>query len=397
MGSGPPGVAKRQQYRRHSRYGCRNCKLRKVKCDEARPQCLRCRAYGVQCTFTHNTTDLQPLLESREQNNPKSNHPDSSPRASITNGIWAEDGMSFFNLNSHDWGLFNKFRYRTVYSLGGDALVHIHENHMLKASFSCPFLLHGILALTAVHDRYLEISSKRRSLIESHHWSECTTLFNKWLGHDIKEEQKDPIWAATGILNILAFSSINASSPSDAWPQLSQDSSDLEWLSLGTGKMKLWNLINPLRPGSVFRAMCTALIQMRAPLPIEGTEGTSKDLVQLCRMGDTSTQENNSYFQVVHGLSRLLRMPQGTISIGNALMICNYMHGQFEVLLMDKDPIALLLLGLWYAKARGVIWWIDFRARYEIPSICNYLQRHYGGNNPIQALIPWDGIIQDIK
>lgn len=251
--------------------------------------------------------------------------------------------------------------------------------------------------MAAVHDRYLETSPKRRCLRESYHWFQCTTLFNKWLSQNIKEEHKDPIWAATGTLNILAFSSINASSTNEAWPLGPEDSSDLEWLRLGTGKMKLWSLVEPLRPQSVFRVMCTTLIQMRTPLPSKGIDGALKDLVQLCEMDADSTQQNNPYFKVVHGLSRLLTLPEGNASLGNTLMSCNYMHDEFEVLLRDKDPVALLLLCLWYAKARQDKWWIDFRARYEVPAICSYLKQHHGGNRSIQALIPWDGIIQDAK
>ncbi|PMD57420.1 uncharacterized protein K444DRAFT_53748, partial [Hyaloscypha bicolor E] len=32
-----------------SRSGCRTCKIRRVKCDESRPQCERCIKFGTTC------------------------------------------------------------------------------------------------------------------------------------------------------------------------------------------------------------------------------------------------------------------------------------------------------------------------------------------------------------
>ena len=39
-------------------------------------------------------------------------------------------------LDLQDQELFNRFRYRTLYSLGGSDVVDVYENHMLQASFT---------------------------------------------------------------------------------------------------------------------------------------------------------------------------------------------------------------------------------------------------------------------
>jgi hypothetical protein len=260
--------------------------------------------------------------------------------------------------------------------------------------YKCPFLIHGTLAVTAVHDRYLGLTlTHRRSLRESYHWSQCTILFNKWLCHPIRDEYKDPLWATAGTLGVLAFSSINACSPEEAWPLGALDSSDLEWLRLGSGKMTLWDVVDPLRPGSVFRVMSETFAHMRGPVPAKGTDGVSVELVQLCELDESSTRENNPYFTVVHGLSRLLEVPKDEASLGRVMMVSRHMHHEFGICLEKKDPVALLLLCLWYTRARESKWWIDLRARYEIPAICAYLQRHFSDNSAIQALIPLNEII----
>lgn len=172
--------------------------------------------------------------------------------------------------------------------------------------------MHGTLAVTAVHDRYLGITpTYRRSLRESYQISQCTTLFNRWLCQPIKEEHKDPLWATAGALSILTFSSINACSAEEAWPLGASDSSDLDWIRLGVGKITLWDLVNPMRSESVFRVMTETFAYIHHPLPQRGTDGVSTELAQLCGINDSSTQENNPYFSVAHSLSRLLEAPKG--------------------------------------------------------------------------------------
>jgi hypothetical protein len=250
--------------------------------------------------------------------------------------------------------------------------------------------MHGLLAVTAVHDRYLGVTpTSRRSIRESYHYCQCTILFNKWLSQKpIKEEHKDPLWAAAGTLGILTFSSTNPRSLEQSWPLGPHDSSDLEWVRLGTAKMALWHLVNPMRPESVFRVMFETFASMRLPVTAKGTDGVSVELTQLCGLDESSTRENNPYFTVAHSLSRLLGMPESKDSLGRVLMVSGHMHNEFASCLEKKDPVALLLLHLWYTRARQSIWWIDIRARYELPAICAYLRRFHGDNNAIQALLP---------
>jgi hypothetical protein len=55
-----------RQRRAHkkSRRGCSSCKLRRVKCDEKRPACLKCRDFGVACSYDGKITALSFAGES---------------------------------------------------------------------------------------------------------------------------------------------------------------------------------------------------------------------------------------------------------------------------------------------------------------------------------------------
>jgi hypothetical protein len=61
----PPPLRKRRVHKK-SRNGCRNCKLRSVKCDEEKPSCKRCVSYRVLCTYAANN-DLQLEVEGADR------------------------------------------------------------------------------------------------------------------------------------------------------------------------------------------------------------------------------------------------------------------------------------------------------------------------------------------
>lgn len=247
--------------------------------------------------------------------------------------------------------------------------------------------------MAAVHDRYLGvIPSHRRSLREYFHVSQCTSLFMDWLSQPITEEHKDPIWTSAGSLSILTFSSTSATQLEDAWPLSTPDSSDLEWLRLGAGKMKLWHMVDPLRESSVFHPMFKLLGGLREAFPLQGTDNLLSELAEVCGLDEHSTSNNNPYFTVAHALSWLLKLPSDQSSLGRILMVSSHMHAEFEVLLHKRDPVALFLLCLWYAKARWCKWWIDFRARHEVPAICKYIQDRYGDHGAMHALLHKYGV-----
>jgi hypothetical protein len=235
--------------------------------------------------------------------------------------------------------------------------------------------MHATLAVALAYDRHLNsTSSCRRTAEECYHWSQSAALFNKRLQEPIETKHMDPIWGTAAALALLAFSAPDACTPEESWPLKPSDPSDLEWLRMREGKMSLWRLANPLRPDSLFSVMAVTFAQMNAPLPERGTDGVSKALAILCRLHDSSTAENNPYFEAAHAVAQVQALPDSEVSTGQTQIFTRSIRGPFKSLLREKDPIALLLLYLWYRKVGRSIWWIELRARVECPSICSYLQ-----------------------
>src|ERR1700709_114010 len=117
--------------------------------------------------------------------------------------------------------------------------------------------MHVVQTVTAVHDRYLSTSpwsiTSRQTATEFYHLTRAAALFNRKLSAPIKPEDRDPLWATAALLGIIAFSSIEASTPEAAWPLKPPEPSDLEWISMSEHKMAVWEVTQPLRVGSPFR------------------------------------------------------------------------------------------------------------------------------------------------
>lgn len=254
--------------------------------------------------------------------------------------------------------------------------------------------MHASLAVAAAHARHLHgpVLTKR-PLTEIHHWSMCTTLFNRKLSSPIRPQDRDVLWATATYLGIVSFASLDVASPHEAWPlRPADDPSDLEWLHMSTGKVAIFRLTDPLREGSIFRPMAAVFGQVRAPLPASGLERVPPVFQRLCGIDGASTAGNNPYYTAVQALARLSEFSHGTPPLHVALAFISHVKEGFVRLLEEKEPVALLLLSLWYAGASRAVWWIERRAEVEGRAVCLYLERYHFDNATLMELLPWKSV-----
>ncbi|KAJ9317621.1 transcriptional regulator family: Fungal Specific TF [Paecilomyces variotii] len=384
--TGPREVRERRTPRR-SRYGCRNCKLRKLKCDEGKPHCKRCSSFGVLCNFMSNIPDLQPIADGTGRR-PLVVRGKAELQHPVANAVWTSDESTFYQLNAKCQDFITRYLGRSLMTPDDPNMIHVNRK-LLRLSFTYPYLMHASLAVALTYDRHLNSSlGCRRSLEECYHWSQSTTLLNRRLREPIEAKDKDPIWGTAAALVILSFSSPDACTPEESWPLNSSDHSHLDWLRMSKGKMSLWHIVNPLRPDSLFHVMAATFAQMHSPLPESGIDGIPRALATTCLLKESSTAKNNPYFHAAHAVSQLLALADSEVTTGQTQFFMRSIHGPFENLLRTRDPVALLLLYLWYRKASRSIWWIELRARVECPSICSYLRLYHKGNVAVQAFLP---------
>lgn len=119
-------------------------------------------------------------------------------------------------------------------------------------------------------------------------------------------------------------------------------------------------------------------------------------LATLCHLEDSSTAENNSYFNAAHGLSQIPNMPDKQVAAGKTELFVRNMHGSFQTLLQQKDPVALLLLYLWYRKVGRRLWWVGARARVECPAIYSYLRLCHKDDD-VHAFLPGGSLADEFQ
>ncbi|KAI1746486.1 hypothetical protein F4782DRAFT_524336 [Xylaria castorea] len=393
MASTYPKEGRNRRIMRRSRYGCRNCKLRKLKCDECKPRCKRCSSFGLVCNFIPDIPDLQPVADDLIRSSVVRRG--AEPQPPLAGAVWTSDASAFYQLDAKCQDFVTRYLGRSLITPDDPNMIEVNRK-LLRLTFMHPFLMHASLAVALAYDRYRNSSlGSRRTLEECYHCSQSTVLFNRRLGEPIETKDKDAIWGTAAALAILSFSSPDVCTTEEAWPLKPSDYADLEWVRMIKGKMSLWRIINPLRSDSLFRIMASTFAHMHTPLPEKGIDGIPIALATVCHLEDSSTAENNPYLNTAHAIAQIQGLSDSQVTTGHAYLFIRSIQGPFEYLLGKKDPVALLLLYLWYRKAGRSIWWIELRARVECPSICSYLRLYHKEYSAVHEFLPGGSLADD--
>lgn len=394
QGTGEEGSHKRGPHKK-SRRGCRNCKLRKIKCDETRPKCKKCTTFGVSCNYDPNTPDLQMTFGGSftikaPQKSPCLSNQALFAKMSLLASLHPAiipDNNSVLQLDRQSLDRLTRFQMRTVLSIGTARAARLYQTETVRLACANPYLMHVVQALTAIHDRYLSLSSDPGQIF--YHLSRAAALFNQKLSAPIQPHERDALWATAVLLGIIALSSIEASTPEEAWPLKRSDPFDLEWIRMSGNKKAICNIANPLRPDSVFRALAedyrTGIMLFAPSSP--GIEGIPSAFIQLYGLDSSSTAKNSPYFVALHELAPLLHMKCEMPTMWPFLSFISHMPPDFMRLLQRKEPRALLLLTYWYAMVCQSVWWIERRATMECQATCLYLERYHADDTAIQGLL----------
>lgn len=124
---------RRRARKPRGRTGCRTCRIRRIKCDELRPICVRCSSTGRTCdgyeTFLFSSVLAHRSISLRV---------DAVPNSSL-------------NLSSYEAQTFDFFRQRTVKEITGCFRSQLFERFLLQVSHQDPTILHAAAAVGAMH------------------------------------------------------------------------------------------------------------------------------------------------------------------------------------------------------------------------------------------------------
>ncbi|KAF1956729.1 hypothetical protein CC80DRAFT_492242 [Byssothecium circinans] len=195
-----------------SRNGCRQCKARRVKCNERSP-CSNCIKYGVDCSLLGSpaTSQLPDDRASSTLSGQSSSHTSPAgssdttvpvlPRGSsacrhsvdLTDG-WMEDLELMHHYTAH--------AHLTV--PGNDRAKQTWGFLVTQEAFRHKFLMHCILGFSASHLAYIDPLSTKHRIQASSHQSAAIAEINRVLP-DITPTNCHALFAATSLITLNAF------------------------------------------------------------------------------------------------------------------------------------------------------------------------------------------------
>ncbi|KAF2182926.1 hypothetical protein K469DRAFT_751817 [Zopfia rhizophila CBS 207.26] len=126
----PYRMSSRNAYRRShgkSRTGCKNCKRRKIKCDEQRPSCRNCLKHRVDCEFV---VGLDAFLRPRNATTAQPNS----------------------DLNMFDLELMHHYTTSAYATLSCEPVLrNLWRGPVVELAFTCDYVMRTILAVSALH------------------------------------------------------------------------------------------------------------------------------------------------------------------------------------------------------------------------------------------------------
>ncbi|UNI17098.1 hypothetical protein JDV02_003474 [Purpureocillium takamizusanense] len=161
-------VADMRKFHNKSKLGCKQCKTRRIKCDEARPLCRKCAHASLECSFllddvakradtqTHITPTSEKNCDEVQAACAKGQHTALSSLSVSTRPVNSQPLATldmlderFSALHIRLWRHFEHDFYQHQKELypGLDELVAL----FLDTSLTTPYLLDGLLAYAAVH------------------------------------------------------------------------------------------------------------------------------------------------------------------------------------------------------------------------------------------------------
>ncbi|TEA19948.1 Sterol regulatory element-binding protein ECM22 [Colletotrichum sidae] len=381
---------KRKSHKK-SRKGCGNCKLRR--CDESKPRCKKCQAYGVTC-FYNSAPDAGALsveVAFRVDLSTPPNRPAAPLLRSIpaplpcTGSIDSPDAA--YQLTPVDVRLLERFQKSIILTIGTQSSRGIYQRKTLPIAFCHPFVMHTVLSLS-----YLHLSTSPPPAF-AYHYYRAVSLLHRKLSRPVLDSERDALWIAAAFIGVASFANMpDVTRPSEAWPLRAKNASDLDWMKLSHGKKQVWKLTDPMREAGIFRDVAKEVyVHLMAPRASFkdglGEFGVLErrlpagfcDLFQLREL----LPEENPYWSAAEALAHCWGVqcdPGSKDVVLPCLSFISRLDPRYKDLLEEKDDRAMLLLAYWYTKVcEQRQWWMWRRAVLETRAICELLEERWTG------------------
>ncbi|KAH7072214.1 hypothetical protein BKA63DRAFT_418155 [Paraphoma chrysanthemicola] len=197
-------IAKRKTHTK-SRKGCAQCKQRHTKCSEEKPRCANCTRLDIQCTWPALTNGY-----SASPNPSPGGHSPGQDVHSMQRPDTAEP-VDVFELSVPDMRLLHHWTSRGYIALHPNfsRSSDMWQSRIIELGFEHTFVLHGILALSAVHKASFLLPGDRQDLLQQAdvHISQALNTMRRHLEAP-SDETAIPMFVLSSVLLTYNFASV---------------------------------------------------------------------------------------------------------------------------------------------------------------------------------------------
>ncbi|PSN58923.1 hypothetical protein BS50DRAFT_538129 [Corynespora cassiicola Philippines] len=203
---------KRKPHRK-SRNGCRECKRRRIKCDEEKPGCGHCVRHNVHCIYpampasTRTPSSLSAsehtLSPAGKGATPQAISPHITPCIYLRENSAVPSG-AYFKLK--DMALLHHWSLSTSLSMiKSPPLNHFWQKVFPEIAFHHAYVMHSILSIAALHVTYLCTSNRHEHICyASHHNTLALRSFREGI-NSLGPDNSDALFASATLAFFYAF------------------------------------------------------------------------------------------------------------------------------------------------------------------------------------------------
>ncbi|KAK6837817.1 hypothetical protein RU639_001539 [Aspergillus parasiticus] len=331
---------------RKSRHGCVACKRRRVKCDERQPKCSNCLNRSTECVYAPREIEwMQPSQTERSSSHRTS--PAASTTPTPSGWMGSSDPLPQApDLNLSDMELLLQWCSSTYATMAHDQqFEHLYQYVLPKEGLEYPFVLHGLLALSALHIARASDYAPRAHYfsIALEHQNRALALFRPVIS-SINRDNSHTIFVFASLLLQLAFA-IPPSSPlidtHDSFQDLIQaftlcrglrEILGTSWHWVKEGKLAdVFTQVDDTKKGPLPESIETAMSQLRYLNESRGRQFNGHDT----DCYDTAINHLKDMMEIYQHKPRRVEMAlRWPIGLGS-----KYLN-----LLKEHDPMALVIL-----------------------------------------------------
>ncbi|KPM34555.1 hypothetical protein AK830_g12023 [Neonectria ditissima] len=378
-----------------SRAGCRNCKARKVKCDEVRPTCRSCKLRKVDCVYptpaaspsaspsTVGTLPPSPAASTGSSLLVHGSTPDGfstpsspagsqryTPAPSDSSGVVAQPLWCPSHIDAADMKLLWFYTTATSdsFSIGSHTPVdEILKVRMVKVAFEIPFLMDSLFALSSLHMQSLNQ--------EYDHSRALAYRARSFEGYRRAVENAAPESYAALISNSLFLTALSSQAFRD------EDSKDLyiiDWMIVWRGIGLVIELMG------VDRLFETGMHELFTRPAIDLDTATTEIPNHLLFMVSSIKPEEldfadvGTYHEALKYLGSLyVSLRDGLNPVMHLRIITwfTFLPRRFVELARQRRPRALIIIAYYAAFLKIVnhVWWIEGVGQRSLRDICKHL------------------------